>query len=838
MWDGLGNYEDVTFFRGVPMTVHSMEFVDPFGDAVAVLEFPQCSGYDLGTTDTWFLNENINVDIWWVPASTVPGLDEHRVLDPNTNEYGTMWLHPEYAVVVYEGYTSNIDPQPTTVNVNCQGCLWQVDRFFAKPMFPLRPKTVEEMMGRYFDPKRRGLFTAPLQIDWEGSFSGIDQSPEYFNYYPPYYMQEKYDELLAKDSVLKRFIPTALSVGDYWTTYLTRYTGGWDKALTSYIASQLSYMYYDVPEGNDPLQSGLTEGDSWTIGKKPGRIPIMYLKRQARTPDLVAYYGQPGFDLQVTRDGTQSTNVIFGRGKGNDGSQWMVQNFPLKAPWSTWRPIGWDKTVGNGNLNEDLTPVGIYHWDDPNWTRDMREDLYDGYDWFELTSRNIWIQEKNWASIPNGIEQDDAEIIAKQYIARDKDPGWIGTATLQVDLWDTNDQPVSKWAIKTGMVIWVRGFRGRFNQAPGFNLFHIARVEMRPQEMTVVLTLDTKFREITSIEEAKQSTRDSLAPMKMLQVGRESALIEDLAMAWNISQGAGCFPQKSIHMPKETTFPYSTQAGIDTRNPLYQPRTIFKDKYVNHRLQDFGEMVTAGGGATDKGSLAYSIKDAQQGNEYYVPINVGNPIASFRWGFQPLLLSQAFTISRTEFACYDADGNLAEVEFHVSLFRSYSFWFKDMPNSAAEFAEASPGVGELTNHPNNTYEVLWDGAFEKIDPATGQIWEWGPTLRYQYHLPSENIQWFQGWGTFERPAGYSPGAKDRGDMPTGMLMDGAPWGFDFNSSAEFAADQNLKTDQRPIHASAYSGGVAIYAKNRDGHSKQYEWVYAMGRMFRQSQTGA
>jgi len=849
MWSGVHAWEDVTWFRNVPTLIQSMEFVDPFGDAVCVLEFPQCSGYDSGEGDTWFLNENVNVDIWWVPCTLTNKGDHLKVINPNTNTYGTMWLDPDNAHIVYEGFTINIDPQPTSVTVNCQGCLWQVDRFFAKPMFPLRPKTVESVIGRYFEPNRRGLFTAPMQIDWDGSYSGIPPTGLGSGKYPQQFTSGKFNALVKKDDILLRFVPTDLPVLSFWTSYLTRYTGGWDKALTSYIASQLSYMYYPVPEGNVTATSGLTEGDSWTIGKKPGRIPIMYLKRQARTPDLVAYYGQPGLDLQVTRDGTQATNVVFGRGKGNDGSQWMVQNFPNRAPWSTWRPIGWDRTVGNQTLGPDGKPIGIYHWDDPVWDEDpvkpwlgpLRETLYDGYDWYELQHSNIWIQEKNWASIPNGIEQDEAETIAEMYIARDKDPGWIGTATLQVDLRSMTNAPVSKWTIRPGMVLLIKGFRGHNSLEPGVNSFHIARVEMRPQEGTVTLTLDTKFREITSVEEAKQSTRDSLAPMKMLQAGRESVLIEDMAMAWNISQGAGCFPTDSIHMDKETTFPYCNEAGKGTRATGQKPSDIFKPKFITGAYGGHNEIIryrdTKTGNKT--GTLKGAALSGKQDSLFYVPINVGNLKKSLRWGFFPVTFSQAFTIARTEFACYKADGTLAPVEFHVSLFRTYNWDLEGMPNEAAEFVEMAPGEGKITKLPKDSYAALWDGAFEKIDPATGQMWEWGPTLRYQYHMPVDALLWFMGWGTFERPAGFSPGAKDRGDKPTGMLMDGAPWGFDFNQSADFISGQVEKEEKTPM-GSSYSGGLAVYAQYSDADTSGFNepWVYAMGRMFRQPQTGA
>ena len=58
-------------------------------------------------------------------------------------------------------------------------------------------------------------------------------------------------------------------------------------------------------------------------------------------------------------------------------------------------------------------------------------------------------------------------------------------------------------ADEEGDIILLKGFRGTGEtETRGTNVFHISQVTMNPLEGTVQLTIDTKFRDLLSVEEA------------------------------------------------------------------------------------------------------------------------------------------------------------------------------------------------------------------------------------------------------------------------------------------------------------------------------------------------
>jgi hypothetical protein len=414
---------DVTFFRDVPALIDSMTYADPFGDATAVIRFPQITGFDgpysdpptnTVPTDTVWLQEFTNIDITWVPAE--PEVSAYPVLHPLTNSYG-LYLHPEYSVKVWEGFIETIDPSVTGVTVQCKGALYQLDRYFAKPLNPLRPKLVEEMIERYFDPRRRGLWTQPLEID----FTGWTKTYEMVDYNK--FLTDNYNSI--------RYVPTgftiqhshnvttfiqqlgdkyAAQIGHEWTGYVTRNTGSWERVLTGYIQGMLGILWAAPADGDN-----LSGGDQWTITKLAGRKPLMYVRRQAKEETLVAWYGQPGIDARITRDGAQNNNVVYGIGKAYSESEWSTFVQP-KGSWTTWRPLAYEGTVWHGDDNA---------WNilrDDNST--IYSDLYDGYDAEYERSNGIAITER-FSNFPDGVSLEDGQKIAAKWIDRDSDPGWI-----------------------------------------------------------------------------------------------------------------------------------------------------------------------------------------------------------------------------------------------------------------------------------------------------------------------------------------------------------------------------------------------------------------------------
>jgi hypothetical protein len=855
---------DVTFFRDAPVIIRDMTFADPFSDATATLEFPQCTGFDGAApeSDTWWLRENVNVDICWVPATTV--VSAYPVIDPRTNRFG-LYAHPEDQVPIWEGFTVSIDPSPTSVSITCQGCLYQLDRYRAKPMYPLVPKAVEKSIARYFDPMRRGLFTKALEIEPSDMRT---------------YTTTDYNRFKAMGNV---FVPSGLVKDhDLWTGYVTRNTGGWEEALTGYVQGQLSFMYAIPEESNTVTSYAITyahlvndvvtltvtgstagmgvsdiievkgvsaflngvyeisgktsgtvsyikthttmdgfacagtlnhtvssqgettvSGDQWTITKKPGRQPYMHLRKQGKAPTIVAWYAQPGVEARLTRDSAQTSNVIFGRGTGFDRSAWLVMKYPERAQWATWSPIGYDRPDG----------VPIYHWDD--WPVGQREHLYDGYDAEYERQHGIWVRERYWNSIPSGIEYADGVKIAEQYITRDKVVGWQGEIILKTDLLDALGNPINKWTIVVGDVLWLKGFYGTDGVTPvrGTNVFHVSQVRMSPQEGTVSLTVDTKFRDLLTIEESLLNSRDPLAPVKMLELGKSSVMVEDLAVPWNKLGGSGYIPQSFVNYPRTESWPYA--ANMINNPPRNYLRTD-SPAYTNTDIVYATESKMVWG---DKKNLVQHYTNAD--DAFWIPVNCGNTNPSYRWGFQPIVLSQAGSITGITIAAYDIDGNIIPVEFSVSFWSERFLAYTAMP-----YYTASGGV-------HHYYAALWKGAFSAIDPDNGT--QWPDDGAKMAHISKAGTCYI-GWGTYEKPCGYLPGSKFDGTACTGEFYDGAEWSYNFVDEGWFGSSGRSPADpDKQVESAAFSTGVAIYAQLPTGVTPK--WCFFAGQVHRQVSTG-
>jgi hypothetical protein len=959
--------EDITFFRGVPTVIQSMDFADPFGPVSAQIMLQQCTGFDgpwedplLKTTpsETWFLRENVNVDIAWIPATTEEWhAGEQMIINPVTNTKN-LYLHEKTQAGapqpnLWEGFVVSIDPSPEGVSLQCQGALYQLDRYYAKPLNPHQPRSVESMICRYMDPRRRGIYTDHLIIpelsdpDWHILYNGK--------------IERGNGEKVEASKLGSRYVPIDLvkthktewinpSTGSHvknnrWTGYLTRYSGNssWDKILTGYIQGQLSYMYVtpDAPQytttvtvaatylydvifsisgdtypivgkdftvtgmgapydgtwtctdvvGSDVYansdtnlgnefsktsgtmsftdQSGLVaphfrRGDQWTMTLDPGRIPRMYVRRQNAPVTLVAWYGQPGVEARLTRDGGQVANAFYGSGKGANGGgdfTWTRQFSPGNVPWQTFRPIAtdpdmpiyhyWDYYLDNDiNPPQQDTQPGREPWltkredgDDPLWPSIY--DLPDGYDAQYERTHGYWVAEK-YVQFQDGIDEGTAREVAKAWVYVERDPGWTGDISLRVDLRDPDGSIRSKWTIKNGDIIMLKGFQGTGDdEVRGTNVFHVTGVTMNPTDGSVSLKVDTKFRDLLSVEEAIERGRDTLSPVNSLQVGKRSAIIEDMVVPWNNSRGSGYIPRTAHTTFFNSPFPHveMNDAGESVAGELSDTMN-----YPPTGDPVRGEMFTADYRGSGNGrpvgyprAMDYYLSDKSKGvvnpnydgEALYIPVNAGAPDAhkNRRWSCVPVLLSAAGTIVRTEIAAYDKDGKLAPVEFHCSFYQLASVGRDDMPMDVADWDP------DVTPDPKGTqHSALWDGAFEDYDMKTGYFFH-----EVSAHTPT--VQMLIGWGNYDQPAGYSPKRKipgGAGDLPTGMLMDSSPWPYQFfgdETGAKFPRQQsevNFDDESKIVNVSAT---LCIYARIPDSITDQDQrnhlnWVYFRGRVYR------
>lgn len=720
--------------RGAPVQLDSYSNADPFGDSTAQLTFPQLSIFDdlQGSDLDQWLGDFANVDIWWVPATETkpsgwdeatdnkyaweyaPFRDENEqiVYAPLRNYLvsgGTVsidWTNQFRGTKVWEGFIASMemraDSGGSSIQVQCQGALYQVDRYLEKPFFPGRPQTLESLIAGVFDHHQRpNLRTQPLKISWPTGWSKVG---------PPY----------PKNGA-NIFTPN-ITPGKKWSGYSSRSTGSWDHSLTSFVQDNLSVMLTQT-------DSGVTPGNQWTLlhrrqtNTTAGRQPILKVRDRYAAPLFEIWAGTPGIEMTLTRDTTQMANVIYGDGTGVDGTVWRNAVISSDGSRTDYLPLAADRSVYPPRDN-------------------------DNYNQAHFVS-------EAYVKYGTGFDQTAALESAQRTLRRDLDAGWSGTVTMSVD----PDEDTSRFTIQAGTSMRIKGVVGTGDTGM---VFHIASVEVSPQEGTVSLTVDTRFRDLLNLEEAIARNRDPLTPAKLLQVNRASGAVEDIQGPWDYTAGSGFVPTASKdferHKPNSIVFPYTS--WTKSHPPTVHPH-------------------------------------------WYVKVNANAPKSKDRWTIVRVLMSEKGTISHSEFCAYDRVGNVVKVPFHVSVYQNY-VTYRNMPMK------------------DGVYSPFITGAFESINPATGQEWDAGNFL-------APDPAMIVGWGNYRNKAGYSPGRMTDDDQPTGKLVDDSTWDFDCTNNKDFnryaKPGKNGKYHQQ---ASAISVWVAIYAEYTHD-------LFFRGRFFRQSQ---
>jgi hypothetical protein len=662
---------DVSTVRGAPTKIESFSSGDPFGDATAVLTFPALTLFDdFNAVDlTAWLDYYSDVDIYWAPIIPVgDGLYQANelIVDALTNEAGFVAPYrlrdsvgtpgAMHAVKVWEGFIASLAPGADGLQVQCQGALFQVDRYLAKPLFPSRPWPLEALIAENFSKTNRPqLRTAPLVTTFPPGWGRVVPA---FN-------------AASADT----YAPVA-TPGTQWTGYTSRQTGSWDHALTGFVQDQLSVM---ITRPGD----GVVTGNQWTVvqrladGVSPGRQPILRVRDRFAAADFAMWVGTPGLEVNLSGDSTQSENIIFGSGTDIHGTVWRNAVIANDGSRTDYLPLAASRDIYPPQNNPALVPGGF-----------VSEAM---------------------TKFSTGFSQSDAMDVAKQSLARDVLPGWTGSITLATD----PSVLLSRWQLRAGMTMLLKGFAG--SGETGIRL-HISAATVNPEAGTVELTVDTRFRDLLTVQEAAERTRDPLTPVKMLQVNRASVMIPDVQAPWDYTAGSGYIPKESKafhdYCPTDQAFPYADWAS--KHNPLHY-------------------------------------------DTWYIKCDAGSPYRQNRWaGPIPILTSEKGDILRTEVACFDQYGQILKIPFHVSIY------YLDVGALGMPRDEGGPSA-------------FIDNAFEKTNPVTGQPW---PEGNYLEPDKSFIIGWGNRQGGIFNRAGFSPGSEADGNSPTGMLVDGANWSYD------------------------------------------------------------
>lgn len=690
---------EYTYYRDVMVKIDQYSYGDPFSDAVAQLTFPQITPFDdMRSKELRPIRLWSDVNIYWVPATNaqVSGGKNIQVVNPRTNQK-TLWLNYANKVLLWEGYIVSLQPSDSGLQIQCQGALYQLDRFLAKPMYPPRPIAFDRLLKRNFSPRvNPTLRTKPLRIDfpsgWGKQFPGGKASP---------------------------FKPTGLKEGADWTGFATRSTGAWDRVLTGFTQDLLSQMYTAKGCG-----STVVKGNQWTIRKEDGRKPVLMVRDRYKAADFSVYYGQPGVEASLTWDGMNVTNVIYGKGVGFDGVEWTNMD------------------MSNDGERTEYTPLAAHPRVYP-------------YDEFKATHH---IPVETYVNFGNGVTMDQATTASEQMLIRDLTPGWTGEVTLKTD----PNNSLSQWQIKAGMTMLLKSYAGMDIR------LHIAEATHSPEQGTSQLRVDTRYRDLLTLEELQARVRDPMTPVKMLQVNRRSITLNDLVFPWSYENGAGIMPRKAkpffFKMDDDIKFPAGALAGQRT----------WEDWTKEYPPSDHPE--------------------------YYVKVRANHRNSKKRWAKEGILMAQTADIRLSQFMCVDEDGNIVRIPFHISIYGLASVDAGMMPQTDGNYSPFLP------NHFQST-------------AANGLPWPATSTFP-----PPQSI--LIGWGWEQQKAGYSPRrSSDVGAEPTGLLMDEAAWSFqadtqNFPVVAGPGDDDKVVSPKTTVYAYAM-----IYAEHTSP-------VYFIGRVFR------
>lgn len=649
---------DVTFVRGAPTTVGDFAFADPFGPRDASLTFPTVTMYDLcGQGELFWLAPEVDFTIEWagpLPAS-----------------------YP-YERWVWEGYSLPIEYGQDQVSVTLIGAMLQLDDGLAKPEHPGQPIPYEVAIARQW--RTRGdLRIKPLEVQF------------------PSWWTETYTPKLKE---VGAFIPVGVAPGAKWTGLLTRETGSWDKALTSYIQSLLASMY--------------TQRGRWTLDLMPDRRPVLMHRDFAYAPSaatVVIQPTQPGVEVSLTEDWSQSANVLYGQAKAITGETYSASQIIEDGQRTVYLPLAALRQV------------------EPTTNRNT---------WLELSRmrREIVLQTQE------GLSAKDLIRVGQAQLQTMSDPGVNGTITLSSDCRTFAGDAIARHLIRAGMSVLLPNFKGN----PDGIMLHITEASYSAESESITLTVDSKYRDQLTVAEVRNRGRDALNVPRMLLTGKVVGLLPDSLVPWNYAEGSGYIPSspgysarrlfEDIDEDLELTFPFE---DLTRRRP---PRSAsWRTCYIRIGPSDLNNADKNWAYTATRGGTSGGI-----GSKYAIPIK----------------MASAGSIRSLQMAAYDADGNILRVPFHVSLYYQKNTSVEAMPKIPA---------GKVPNgqlyQPGQHYP-FFPGAFETYDTQ-------GVSTGIEVPLSVATAGLIRGYGTQKVPAGFWPGAQSAGDPATGLLVDDGIW---------------------------------------------------------------
>jgi hypothetical protein len=567
--------------------------------------------------------------------------------------------------------------------------------------------------------------------------------------------------------------------GDKWSGLVTRDTGNFSLVLTDYIAGLLSNM--QTPLGQFTLMLGT------------GRQPKMSHRTMMKTVDastLSVDLIWPGVSFEASKDYSQRASVVYTQGQSRAGVAYtgmeVSSNMSLSQLTTYYDPAAYDYAV-HPQLSSNLD------WDTSVMRKEVKADFGDG-----LTPK-------------------EARLAARNYLSRVSDPGVTGTLTLNTDpVMSLSGAPFPRQIIQAGQSILIKGL---FGNTTGV-LFHVTESTVMG-DGTTTLTVDSLYRDHLTVDQVRFRGRDALVPFRSISTaGTYSPSIPDQLYPWS-SGASGVIPD------------WPTRATGDLG--------IFRNSAVRLAADQ-----AAGLYLGDPDNVPFPWTDIttrfppKSYPQYYMTVHPASPTspdpswANSAWtsgktdaenlaAFVPyqILMAQAGDIKLLQIAAYDANGNVKNVPFHVSIYATSGVTYEFMPLVPAN--AVMPADSRYTaTVANGHYYPFFATAWEKINP-NGTV----PSDGGQ-NLPATSDQFMIGYGSYYEKAGYWPGSSAKpGDSPTGLLVDEAGFSWDWTDTT--------KIDPRKTFVEQTAAPYAYVMVYCDADTAAN--TYFLGRMFRKELSG-
>ena len=502
---------DITYWNGAPTASPEWTDLEPFGSGSASIPMPQVTAFHSpGSGSMSWCRAGANVTIRIKPVS------------------GS-------AVTLFTGVLASFGhdetPESNTFTLTCVGDLFVGDLQLRKPAFNTAPRDIGTVIKRELDSV----------------------------------VSRRYSR------IPKKVVGAATSV-----------LGGWEPKITG-LAQQL-------------LSTAITKGRQWTVACQ-NRSPVL-VRKNTTTAHWTISNGQRGTEVKLSRDWTQAHNVIYGEGIAPNGGRWRNSKYPNWRPDNTPRypfnnpsntiKLGvkdrntdtgngvsvWQRRVGrrvtgifstgdlaelrsiqrNAGIQVDNS-LGPQSWAatfatgsntgtlDGAWiaplaaARAVEPQLY-ASDGAKLGANpnynNRVIRVERYINFGEGVTKKEGARAAREIVARDSDPGWVGTIKLTID-----PEENSRFLIRAGQNIRIRHWRGG-----GTLLLHIAAVTHSQTQSE--LTVDTNARDYPTLDAIRNRERQAVDPaLAYMKPRGQSRTPQDMPV-FDAEAGGGEIPRFAL----------------------------------------------------------------------------------------------------------------------------------------------------------------------------------------------------------------------------------------------------------------------------------------------------